>query len=96
MREKFVIKQHKTYLLSIPGECYRLVVIVLKDNVSQLCVRDILNYVPLYWEEPIPLIKLPKVHVFAKINWPNHFSHAYKLPTSINLKFGKQKLGNAH
>ena len=62
------------YLLSVPRMCYRFVVIAFDDNVSQLGVGNIFHYVPLHWEEPIPLVALPKVHVLGKIHLSNHFS----------------------
>jgi hypothetical protein len=41
--------------------------------------------VPFYWEESVPLVLLPEVHILVEIKWANHLSHATELTTSINL-----------
>ena len=79
-------KKSKWYLLSVPGKSYRPIIIVFKDNVPQLSVRNIFYYMPLDWKEPIPLVKLPKFHVFIKVHLSHHLSNTHKLSTSINLE----------
>lgn len=73
------------YLLGISAVCNRLVVIVLQNDVTKLWIWDILYNVPLNREKTTPLILLPKFHVLAEINSPNHLSDTTELTTRINL-----------
>ena len=73
------------YLLSIPAKSDGPVIIVLKYNMPQLSVGNVLNYMPLQRKETTPLINLPKVHVFVEVHQPRHFSQPNKLPTTVYL-----------
>ena len=73
------------YLLGISAVCNWLVVIVLQNDVTKLWIWDILYNVPLNREKTTPLVLLPKFHVLAEINSPNHLSDTTELTTCINL-----------
>lgn len=67
-------EREKAYLLGISTKSDRPIIIRLEDDVPQLSIGYIFYYMPLYWEEPNPLVNLPEVHVFVKIHLPNHLS----------------------
>ena len=55
-------------------------------------VWNIFYYMPLDREITIPLILLPEIHAFIKINSANHLCYSTKLTTCINLnQANKQK-----
>ncbi len=55
-------------------------------------VWNIFYYMPLDREITIPLILLPKIHVFIEINSANHLCYSTELTTCINLnQTNKQK-----
>ena len=72
------------HLLGVPAISYRFVVIVLKNDVPQQVVRDILNNVPLHRELATPLVLLPIIDTFVKIDGSNHLSYTTELTTAIN------------
>jgi hypothetical protein len=49
-------------------------IVILKHNMPQLTVRNVFYYMPLNWEETIPLVNLPKIHVFIEVYLTNHLS----------------------
>jgi hypothetical protein len=77
--------ERKQYLLCVPAICNRFALIILQYYVSKLWIRHILDNVPFYWEESVPLVLLPEVHILVEIKWADHLSHATELTTSINL-----------
>lgn len=78
--------ESSTYLLGVPAIRHRLVVIVFQDNMTELAIWDILNNMPRYRESAIPLVLLPVVDTFWKINTTCHLCHSTKLSTRIHLK----------
>jgi hypothetical protein len=74
------------YLLSVAAVCDRLVLIVLQDDVLENIVGHVLHNVPLNREGAVPLVLLPILSGFLKINGASHFSNTNKLPTCIHLK----------
>lgn len=79
------------YLLSISTVSHRLVIIIFKNNVTELTVWNVFNYVPLHGKLPTPLILLPEVHTLVKIHRSNHFSYPTELSTSIYLEIDEAK-----
>ena len=73
-------------LMCISAVCHWLVLIVLKNDVLQQAVWNILHNVPLDRETTSPLILLPMLHCFVKINATHHLSEANKLTTGIHLE----------
>jgi hypothetical protein len=63
-----------------------LVFIVLKNDVLQQAVWNILHNVPLDRETTSPFVLLPMLYCFFKINTTHHFSKADKLATCIHLQ----------
>jgi len=53
--------------------------------MAKLWISNILDNVPFYREETVPLVLLPEVHVPVEIYLANHLSHATELTASINL-----------
>jgi len=53
--------------------------------MAKLWIGNILDNVPFYREETVPLVLLPEVHVPVEIYLANHLSHATELTASINL-----------
>lgn len=74
-----------SYLLRISTVCNRLVIIVVKKNVTESNVGNILNNMPFSWELSAPSILLPVICILLKINRSNHFSYPTELSTCVNL-----------
>jgi hypothetical protein len=77
------------YLLSVSTICHGLVVIVLKNYMTEVAIRNVLDDVPLYCEASIPLVLLPVLDTFPKIDRANHLRHTTELPTCIDLCEGR-------
>lgn len=67
-------ERKKLYLLGVPAKSDRPIIIGFEDDVPQLSIGYVFYYMPFDWEEPIPLVNLPEVHVFIKIYLPSHLS----------------------
>ena len=65
--QETLFRYWKAYLLCVPAICHRFVLIILQNYVAKLWIRHILDNVPFYWKETIPLVLLPEVHVPVKI-----------------------------
>lgn len=59
--------------------------------MAEMQVRDILDDVPLYREKTIPLVLMPKIHVFVEIHSTNHLSNSTELTTGIHLIHGEDR-----
>ena len=79
-------QDNHTSLLSVPAVSNRLIVIVLKNDMSKLAVRNIFYNMPLERHFSSPLVLLPEFQILVEINRSNYLSYTTKLPTSINLK----------
>jgi hypothetical protein len=72
--------------MCISAVCDWLVFIVLENDVLQQAVWNILHNVPLDRETTSPLVLLPMLYCFVKINMTDHLSKANKLATCIHLQ----------
>lgn len=73
--------------MGVPTVGHRLVLVVLKCNVLQQAVGDILDDMPLNRETTVPLVLLPVFHALVEVNRSDHLSKTDELPTSIDLQF---------
>lgn len=78
--------KESVYLLGIPTIGYGLVLIVFKRYVPQKTIWNILNNMPLQRKATSPLVLLPILHGFVKINRTHHLSQTNELPTGVDLK----------
>jgi hypothetical protein len=75
------------YLLGVTAVSDRLEFIVFQQNMPQSVVSHIFYNVPLNREATRPLILLPYVHAFIKVNRPHHLSHPTEMTTCIHLQY---------
>ena len=80
------IESNLSHLLRISVVCHWFVFIILKNDVLQQSVRNVLHNVPLDRKTTSPLVLLPVFHCLAKINLTHHLSKTNKLSTGVNLK----------
>jgi hypothetical protein len=80
------IESNLSHLLRISAVCHWFVFIILKNDVLQQAVRNVLHNVPLDSKTTSPLVLLPVFHRLAKINPAHHLSQTNKLSAGVNLK----------
>ena len=79
-------ERNLTHLLRISAVCNWFVFDILKNDVLQRAVRNVLHNVPLDKKATSPLVLLPVFNCLVKINPTHHLSQTNKLSTGVNLK----------
>lgn len=72
------------HLLGVTRMRHRLVLVVLQPNVTQLCVRHILDVHPFEREFALPLVLMPNGRHRIVVNGAGHLSDAAKVAGSVH------------